>query len=228
MQFAPGVVHVAVNDRRYGRAAADGAGPPPRAGQDRRPGRGRAADDRPCRRVRAGSGGTGNPSPTGAAGRAHVAVDDRRYGLAAAGGAGRPMTAPTGGLQRTGQDRRCGRGRAADDRPYRRVHVSPFSMFSNGNLKTPQFSILNSQFSIRPRAWCMWRSMTAAAGGLQRAGLMPAQKSPGRVGQGFFCAAMRLRRAFPRCRPRRPRRTRTPAARRTWSRAWSPPAALSR
>ena len=29
---------------------------------------------------------------------------------------------------------------------------SPFSMFSNGNLKTPTFSFFNFQFSIRPGA----------------------------------------------------------------------------
>ena len=39
---------------------------------------------------------------------------------------------------------RCGRERrTAESRPYRRV-----IMFSNGNLKTPQFSILNFQLSI--------------------------------------------------------------------------------
>ena len=41
---------------------------------------------------------------------------------------------------------------------------SLFPMFSNGNLKTPQFSILNSQFSIRPGGR-QWRSMTAATAG---------------------------------------------------------------
>ena len=57
------------------------------------------------------------------------------------------MFAAAGGLQRAGQDRRCRRGRAADDRPYKRVHVSPFPMFSNGNLKTLPFSFFNSQFA---------------------------------------------------------------------------------
>ena len=36
------------------------------------------------------------------------------------------------------------------DWSWQSVTPSTFPMFSNGNLKTPPFSILNSQFSIRP------------------------------------------------------------------------------
>ena len=36
------------------------------------------------------------------------------------------------------------------DWSWQSVTPVPFSMFSNGNLKTPPFSIFNSQFSIRP------------------------------------------------------------------------------
>ena len=84
---------------------------------------------------------------------ARRAANGRPYG--GCGLCGRPMTAPTA---RHGPE-------SVIARPVRRLVVAirnprPFSMFSNGNLKTPQFS-------IRPGGR-QWRSKTAATGGCGR------------------------------------------------------------
>ena len=119
--------------------------------------RGGTSNARPYRRVRAGNGGRPMTAPT--AGRG--VEDAAPYGetrsrichceASAHTGRGNPHPpSPTDG---------CGAGRTSNARPYdgrgrettqTRSPPSPFPTFSNGNLKTPKFSILNSQFSIRP------------------------------------------------------------------------------
>ena len=59
-------------------------------------------------------------------------------------------------------------------------------MFSNGNLKTPPFSILNFQFARNGR---QWRSMTAATGRCGRGARGVGDAAPyGREGPGFVIA----------------------------------------
>ena len=83
----------------------------------------------------------------GAANNARGVGDAAPYGW---GVRGRQIAGATGGRWRpvaaaTGDAANNARG-VGDAAPYGRV------MFSNGNLKTPQFSILNAQFSIAKRA----------------------------------------------------------------------------
>ena len=94
-----------------------------------------------------------------------VAANGRRYG-----GCGRG-----GGWKRTAGCRPYG-GRVpvlslrdqSADWSWQSVTPSPFPMFSNGNLKTPQFSILNFEFARCGRQWRPMAAATAGADGKRR------------------------------------------------------------
>ena len=125
--------------------------------------------------------GVGDAAPYGGRGRGARGVGD----AAPYGGCGREArgvedAAPTGGCRRRLRTAGCrpygGKAPFCHCEPVRTLawqSVTPvprplFLMFSNGNLKTPQFFIFHSSFFIFPRrgnkgaGGCMWRSMTAA------------------------------------------------------------------
>ena len=138
----------------------------------------RAANDRPY---------SGRPMTAPTAGVVRRAGEPGPYGtvissaarnpspVSQQGGAGRRDAGPTaGGVRRAGEPGPYGGKRFEFVIASQCAHwrgnphpPSPFSMFSNCNLKTPTFSIFNFQFSIpnSPAAGCMWRSMTAATAG---------------------------------------------------------------